>query len=266
MDNNEAKRMGTEVVLDVAVTQAVDTLKEQGLSVFGEILADTISSAIPGLGGAIMGYKTSKLKRNVEEIERILVHRIDEIQQIFHSKTVQQQGEIDKLFEHMLNSALEEPQKEKIDFFLNGFINIAQCEEINEDFVLIFYDLLRELRLVDLTVLKLYGQYYLNEEETEINHLEDVIQKHNITYEQYDLVRQNLVKKGILTTETDLVLEKDLKAIEEAIKDLQNYVELITDPKKNRYPRLKTLKLKYNDRLKITKFGKEFIQFIINEK
>jgi len=31
-------------------------------------------------------------------------------------------------------------------------INIAQCETINEDFVLIFYDLLSELRIVDLTV------------------------------------------------------------------------------------------------------------------
>lgn len=258
--------MGTEIVLDVVVTQGSDALKEQGLSIFGEILTDTVASAIPGLGGAIVGYKTSKLKRNVEEIERILAHRIDEIQQIFYSKTVQQQEEIDKLFEHMLNSALDEPQKEKIEFFLNGFINIAQCEEINEDFILIFYDLLNELRLVDLTVLKLYGRHYLTEEDASLISYDDVIKKHKITYEQYELVRQNLVKKGILTTETDLVLEKDLKAIEDAIKELKNYVELITNPKKNNYPRLKTLKLKYNERFKITKFGREFIRFIINEE
>lgn len=266
MSKGEVKRLSTEVALDVATTHVVDTLKEQGLSVFSEILADTITSALPGIGGAIVGYKTSKLKRNVEEIERILVQRIDEIQQIFHSKTIHQQEEIDKLFEHMLNSTLEEPQKEKIDFFLNGFINISRCEEINEDFVLIFYDTLRELRLVDLTVLKLYGRYFLNEQETNVNSYDDVIKKHNITYEQYDLVRQNLVKKGILTTETDIVLEKDLKALEEAIKELKNYVELITNPKKDKYPRLKTIKLKYNDRFKITKFGREFIRFIINEK
>ncbi|MFJ8458910.1 hypothetical protein ACIQ57_07235 [Lysinibacillus xylanilyticus] len=64
-------------------------------------------------------------------------------------------------FEHILNTAIDETQKDKIDFFINGFINIAQCETINEDFVLIFYDLLSELRLVDLTVLKLYGRYYI---------------------------------------------------------------------------------------------------------
>lgn len=183
-----------------------------------------------------MSYKTTKLKRNIEELEQVMMQRIDEIQQIFHSKMVQQE-EIDKLFEHMLNSTLDEAQKEKIEFFLNGFINIANCEEINEDFILIFYDLLSELRLVDLTVLKLYGRYYLVDEEPEINSFEDVIKKHNISYEQYDLVRQNLVKKGLLTSETDLVLEKDLKAIEDAIKELKNYVELITDPKKNKYPR-----------------------------
>ncbi|WP_374965410.1 hypothetical protein [Lysinibacillus sp. RS5] len=47
---------------------------------------------------------------------------------------------------------------------MNTFINIAQCETINEDFVLIFYDLLSELLLFELTVLKLYGRYYLNDE------------------------------------------------------------------------------------------------------
>lgn len=123
---------------------------------------------------------------------------------------------------------------------------------------------IQELRLVDLTVLKLYGRYYLNEENTDINNYEDVLNKHNITYDQYNLVRQNLVKRGVLTSKTDLTLEKDLKAIEEAIKALQNYVDLITNPKKNNYPRLRSLKLQYNDRFEITKFGREFIKFIMN--
>ena len=99
------------------------------------------------------------------------------------------------LFEHMLNTAIDEKQKDKIEFFINGFINIAQCETINEDLVLIFYDLLSELRLVDLTVLKLYGRYYLNDEIMDVNSYDVVFGKHKITYEQYDLVRQNLVKK-----------------------------------------------------------------------
>ncbi|MBD8027593.1 hypothetical protein H9636_13110 [Ureibacillus sp. Re31] len=59
-------------------------------------------------------------------------------------------------------------------------------------------------------------------------------------------------------------MEKDLKAIEDAIKELKNYVELITNSKKNKYPR--AIKVKYNDCFKITKFGREFIQFIINDK
>ena len=39
-----------------------------------------------------------------------------------------------------------------MNFLSMDCINIAQCETINEDFVLIFYDLLSELRIVDLTV------------------------------------------------------------------------------------------------------------------
>ena len=60
-------------------------------------------------------------------------------------------------------------------------INITQCETINEDFVLIFYDLLSELRLVDLTVLKLYGRYYINDEIMDVNSYDDVLGKHKIT-------------------------------------------------------------------------------------
>ena len=86
-------------------------------------------------------------------------------------------------------------RRTKLNFLSMDCINIAQCETINEDFVLIFYDLLSELRLVDLTVLKLYGRYYLNDEIMDVNSYDDVLGKHKITYEQYDLVRQNLVKK-----------------------------------------------------------------------
>lgn len=78
------------------------------------------------------------------------------------------------LFEHMLNTAIDETQKDKIEFFINEFINIAQCETINEDFILIFSDLLSELRLVDLTVLKLFGRYYLNDEIMDFNSYDDV--------------------------------------------------------------------------------------------
>lgn len=67
---------------------------------------------------------------------------------------------------------------------------------------------------------------------TDINSYEVVQNKHNITYEQNNLVRPNLVKRGVLTSKTDLTLEKDLKAIEEAIKKSQKYVDLITNPKK----------------------------------
>jgi len=43
-------------------------------------------------------------------------------------------------------------RRTKLNFLSMDCINIAQCETINEDFVLIFYDLLSELRIVDLTV------------------------------------------------------------------------------------------------------------------
>lgn len=92
-----------------------------------------------------------------------------------------------------------------------------------------------------------------------------MLDRHQISYAQYDLVRQNLLKKGLLIRKTDLVLEKDLKQIEETIQTLQKYVEQITNSKKPRYPSLKKMKLKYNDRFELSPFAREFIKFMINE-
>ncbi len=155
------------------------------------------------------------------EIEQLFNQRLEEIQHIFYSITQQQGEDIDKLFEFMLDGVIMEP---KIEYFINEFINISSHEEIREDFVLVFYDTLKELRLIDLTVLKLYGCYYLSEDQDSNNRYQDVLDQHDISYEQYELVRRNLVRKGILTTKTNTYLEINLEAIEDAINALQKYL------------------------------------------
>ncbi len=78
--------------------------------------------------------------------------------------------------------------------------------------------------MIDLTVLKLYDRYYLSEDQDSNNRYQDVLDQHDISYEQYELVRRNLVRKGILTTKTNTYLEINLEAIEDAINALQKYL------------------------------------------
>lgn len=79
MNKDDAKIIGTESVLDVTTNAAADALKENGLNIFGEIVIDTVASTLPGVGGAYVGYKNAKTKRNVEATAEALKRRMEEI-------------------------------------------------------------------------------------------------------------------------------------------------------------------------------------------
>ena len=195
-----------------------------------------------------------------------LSERVTRLAEIFDLKNIEQKKELDRLYELVLGYVEDEPQEEKIKYLVTGFMNIAEHEKIKEDFVLVFYDMLRDLRIIDLTVLKLYGKNYLNELDETVNSYQDVLDMHGISYEQYETIRKNLVRKGILTTKTDIILEKDLEGIEKAINELQKFVSMATNPKnKSKLPTLKKLALKSKDRLELTKFGKDFIRYFLEE-
>lgn len=265
-DKNEIKHIGIEAVLTSATTQGADAIKETGLSLLGEVLTDTAASLIPGVAGAYASYKRTRLQRNVDAFAEELSSEIERLSEIFHHKTIEQKRELDRLYELVLEYVIDEPQVEKIEYLVNGLLNIAGHEEIKEDFILVYYDTLKDLRIIDLTVLKLYGRYYMNNSETDINSYQDVLDKHGISYEQYETIRSNLVRKGILTTKTEIILEKDLEAIEKAISELQSFILKATNPKnKSKLPPLKSLKLKSKDKLELTKFGRDFIRYFLEE-
>lgn len=265
-DKNEVKNIGIEAVLTAATTQGADAIKETGLNMLGELLTDTAASMIPGVAGAYASYKRARLQKNLDAFSEELTSDIERLSKLFHEKTTEQKAELDRLHELVLDYVIDEPQVEKIEYLVNGFLNIAAHEEIKEDFVLVYYDTLKDLRLIDLTVLKLYGRHYMNNPEPDINSYQDVLETHGITYEQYETIRRNLARKGILTTKTDIILEKDLEAIEKNINQLHNFVLKATDPKnKSRLPSLKSLKLKSKDSLELTKFGREFIRYFLEE-
>ena len=260
------KPLVIESVLSAISSQGAEVVKSTGIGMVGSSATDGVASFIPGVGNAYMSYKQSRLQRNFNTFEEQLSERVTRLAEIFDLKNIEQKKELDRLYELVLGYVEDEPQEEKIKYLVTGFMNIAEHEKIKEDFVLVFYDMLRDLRIIDLTVLKLYGKNYLNELAETVNSYQDVLDMHGISYEQYETIRKNLVRKGILTTKTDIILEKDLEGIEKAINELQKFVSMATNPKnKSKLPTLKKLALKSKDRLELTKFGKDFIRYFLEE-
>ncbi|TMU86590.1 hypothetical protein FGG79_00110 [Bacillus sp. BHET2] len=258
------KGLALETVLSVGTKAAGDAAKDSITSIVGDLLVDTASSLVPGVSGAVQGYKRARFERNITTFTDELHTRIEGIRVNLEEKTDQQKEQIDRLFHYVMDYVIDEQQEDKIHYMVNGFVTITEHEQISDDFVLTYYDVLKELRVVDISVLRLmYSSRYIFDQETRET-FQDVMERHGISFEQYESVRRNLLRIGLLTTKTDLNITDDLEEIVKKFKELYAYLDKMTDPKNKRsLPKLKVPKLKSKENFELSKFGRDFVKFFV---
>ena len=263
------KESGSELVVETFLTMGAETggeiLKGSITSMIGEFAVDTASSFVPGLSGAVTGYKRIRFEQNIKKFTEELNDRVQEISNHLEEKTEEQKNKIDKLFQYVMDYVLDEPQEEKIKYMVNGFVSLTKHEKITDDFVLTYYDVLKELRTVDISVLRLMfqGRYIFQDSLNET--FQTVMERHGISYDQYQSVRRNLLRIGLLTTKTDLSLMDDLKEIQKRFQDLNSFLNKALNPKyKGALPKLKELKLKSKESFELAPFGRDFVKFFMD--
>jgi hemerythrin len=262
---NSVKDVTINAILDVGSDAIADIAKETFTGMLKEILVDAGASLIPGVYGAISGYKRARFERNIQKFANELYSKIEEIRVNLESKTKEQKDKIDQLFGYVMDYVIDEQQEEKIKLMVNGFVNITEHDQITEDFVLTYYDVLKELRMVDISVLRLMyaSRYWINDAVGET--YRDVMERHGLSYEQYESVRRNLHRIGLLTSVTDLSINDDLEQIYKTFKELYAYLDKLTNLRyKGSLPKLKEPKLKSKDSLQISRFGRDFVEFFLN--
>ena len=261
----DMKQSGREFALDTFLTVgseiSAEVAKKSITSAAGDLAVDAASSFIPGVSGAVQGYKRARFERNMIRVAEELNLKMKSLQSNLDSKTSEQKEQIDRLFQYVIDSAIDEQQEEKIKYMVNGFVQITKHDFLSEDFVLTYYDVLKELRIIDISVLRLMNstRFWYQEGARETFH--DVMERHGISYEQYEAVRRNLLRIGLLTTRTDLNVVDDLKEISKTFKDIITYLEKLSNPKSNRLPKLKEPKFNSKEQFEISRFGKDFIDF-----
>ena len=113
-------------------------------------------------------YKRVRFEKNIKKLVEGLANRIEELKSSLEDKSETQQHKINTLFTYVLDYVIDEKQELKIDIMVNGFINISHHEDISEDFVLTYYDVLRDLRLIDISVLRFYSKLKNYDQEGQI--------------------------------------------------------------------------------------------------
>lgn len=254
----------TEFSLGVTIELMKFGTKEYLKDIVPEVIGEGIASLIPGFAGAYNAIKRRQVEDNFSFMIQELVKRLDVIQTNYNNKNNEQKKKLDQIYGFVMDYVIDEPQQEKIQFIINGFEKLTSYESISDDFVLTYYDLLKSLRLVDISTLKIFKLNYSNQQQGMT--YQDVINKHMITHEQYNSVKENLLRYGLLTTQAEENNYSDIEKLYKSVGEIQSFLKKVVESKTRNPPSLKAIKLKTREnRYKITKLGREFLDFFVEE-
>lgn len=115
------------------------------------LIFESISDQVPVIGKILTSYKIHRLgvrlKRHEKQINE-LSEKVNNIEDIKFLEIVR-----GFLFPNILQELLDEDEDNKIGYFLDGFGNAIDKQISDKDRILIFYDILRELRFIEIEYL-----------------------------------------------------------------------------------------------------------------
>ena len=223
------------------------------------VLEGVIGSVVPGVMNTYLSYKQKRQEKMFIKFMEEIESKIEILEERLKNMTPENYIEFrDKYFGLVSDYVLDEVQEEKIKYITKGFINLSQVNHINEDFVLTYYDTLKDLRIMDIAVLNLYYDIYNPFSKSEKT-FHDILVEYHIDYDQYTAIREKLVRLGVLTTKR----ENRIDDLYNNILNMQDYLENTYKGKKVKLKPFKRIDKK--DSFQISKFGREFIDFFISE-
>lgn len=252
-----------EKLLDVSGATA-EELRGRAFEVICENLMESseeilslIGISAPGVGRIVLSYK----QRRQERMLALFMEEVREKLELLNERLALLSAEAfqtfrENYFGFVTDYVLDEQQEDKIQYLVTGLINLAGMDHVNEDFVLTYYDTLRDLRIRDIAILKFYRdltRYNLEVRPTVL----DVLQSLNLDYTQYEAIREKLFRMGLLTSKRE---QQEDRVIENLL-NIQNYVDDLNRGKKMKLKSFK--KVDKNDSYQLSKYGREFLEFFM---
>ena len=240
------------VIGEVLVEDAVPALaKEMLKGTVMEAASGAVGLISPRIGGVMVAYQQRRWERNWEKYISLIVEHQEELNGL---EGKQLEKVKDTYFPLISDYVGNEKQSEKIEFIVNGFINLSSGINMQEDTTLMYYDTLSQLSLLDIRVLKLYNHHYISEEQ--VDDIYSVMKDYQIDMAQTSLIREKLLRQGLLLSKND-------EKMEENINNISEYVEGLSKSKKSL--KLKRLNhIRRSDSYKITSYGIKFLNVFTN--
>lgn len=239
--------IGEIVAEDALPMLATEMLKGTTLEVAG----NAIGILSPRIGGVMVAYQQKRWERNWEEY----INAIYKKQEIFNERlgALEERYQMEfrnTLFPLVSDYVQNEKQEEKIELIVTGLINVASRINAQEDIILQYYDILEQLSLLDIRVLKVYQFRYPKDNEDSIVR---IMHECDIEDSEIKMVKEKLERLGLLQS-------KNAEKMNENIQNLIQFVEESSKGKNNvKLRRMNTIQR--TDSYKITIFGDKFIKF-----
>lgn len=210
------------------------------LSVMGRILSFTVTT----LGGIMFAYQQRKAADNMMKFMQEVAILQDELNQRLDAIEDQEKKQkmIKDYFELVTDYALKATQEEKIKYIVNGYKNLSEQGDFKEDFVLLYYDVLDGLNMLDLRVLNLCVSGGVTGDS-----IQNVLKEYNINYDQVNYIVDKLRRSGLVEDKRERNIMTNFERLKECIKEGKTDIEFIN--------------IKDPDLHERTEFGDNFIKF-----
>jgi hypothetical protein len=236
-----------------AIKDGLASIVESSPDLIPLFLDGTLGAVVPGVGNFILSMKQKKADRKMNAFFIKMNERIYELEKAVKGYSEERYFEMrDKYFPIITEYVINELQDEKIEYIINGYITLASYEDIQEDLVLTNYDILNELRIADIAVLKYHYDFFnVNSEEFQ----KDI----GLSHEQFIIISDKLVRMGLLDTEYN----KKIDSLYDRVNDIVEYIQNQENKRMTgvtasfRYPMKFIMSGSYRE----TKYGSEFMDF-----
>ncbi|MFE0301195.1 hypothetical protein [Priestia megaterium] len=136
-------------ILEVGKKNDVASTGAEVLS--GIFLDGALGQIAPGITALRASYKQRQHEERTEIIFSAIFQEIDYLFEQFNNLKADQQEFVDNIaFPLMLENAIEETEKAKIEYIFNAFKNIVTKGITEEDLIIGYYDVLKGLRLNEI--------------------------------------------------------------------------------------------------------------------
>lgn len=251
---DSAKGPVLDIVSDLIVPDvATDLVGHVATEAIATTVGELAGVFIPGVGNMILSYKQRRFERNIEILVSELIERQNEFNEYFSKLDDKIAREVKNIYMGIVSDhTIEVTQEEKIKYIVNGYVNLTKDGHPQEDVVMMYYDTLDELSLLDIRVLKLYTQSLSSSEDNIYNVMDD----YEFDNSQIDLIKEKISRLGLIENKR----EGEYNKLFENVKNVMDYLDKAQKgTKNNKFKIQKMTNLKSNE---LTSYGRKFLRFI----